>query len=121
MDFLAYIILVIAAGMLVYNMFCLWENTLFGSDMGSAILFHQGNIEIGLSTEMVVDGSSCHPGFSGNICHTCRGVPFTAEHLQPCSQNVLSRDFRFFLRPPHKAPELYVMINMYNLHYSHYV
>lgn len=44
MDFLAYIVFVVAAGMLIYNLFCLWENTVFGSDMGAAILFHQGNL-----------------------------------------------------------------------------
>ena len=44
MVFLAFILVLIAGGILIYNVICLWENTLFGSDMGAAILFHQGNL-----------------------------------------------------------------------------
>ena len=44
MDFLAYILFVITAALLIYNLYCLWENTAWGGDMGSAIVFHQGNV-----------------------------------------------------------------------------
>ena len=44
MHFVAYILFLITAALLIYNLYCLWENAHSGGDMGSAIVFHQGNI-----------------------------------------------------------------------------
>lgn len=43
MHFVAYILFLITAGLIIYNLYCLWANTHSG-DMGTAIVFHQANI-----------------------------------------------------------------------------
>jgi hypothetical protein len=65
MDFLAFILMVIAAGMLVYNVFCLWGNTAFGGDMGGAILFHQGNLLAAVTVGLAL---LVHPGVTWYWC-----------------------------------------------------
>lgn len=65
MAFFAYILFVIAVGMFAFNVFCLWENTVFGSDMGATILFHQGNLLAAITGGLAF---LVHPSFTWYWC-----------------------------------------------------
>jgi len=65
MRYLAYLCFVISAGILIYNMVCLWENTSIGGSMKPGIAYHQTNV---LAAMVAGLGLLAHPAVMWYWC-----------------------------------------------------